>query len=304
MTVAEAQEEFLVYIDSVRGMSKNTVHAYSRDLELFASLEPIGLQKEILDIQSEDIRMCIGILSVQKKAAASINRFVASVRSLFAYCRKFGYIENNPALEIKSVRLPKRLPRFMTGAEVDELCREPEKNELLWQSRDKAILEVMYSSGCRVSEIASLKVGDLSSEFDSAIVTGKGSKDRRVYFEKDAVLALRSYLSDRNKRFPQILIKNPQNYVFVNQNGFPLSSRGIRFIITTYSGVQGTRHHINPHALRHTFATAMIASGADVRLVQEMLGHSSISTTQRYTHVATDKMIEMYNKAHPHGGKN
>lgn len=283
-------------------MAKNTVSSYRNDLEKFAQMKHIGPGRQMNTISTEDIRLCIGQLSVEKKEATTINRFIAAVRSLFAYCRRFGHISLNPALEIKTIRAPKKLPNFLTGAEVDQLCAEPEIKPLLWASRDKALLEVMYSTGCRLAEVAGLKTEDFSYSFESAVVTGKGSKDRVVYLEKDARNALKNYLAERNSRFANIKILNPKDYVFVNQQGKPLSMRGISYILSKYSGPEGTNHHVNPHALRHTFATAMIANGADVRLVQEMLGHASISTTQRYTHVSTRQLIAMYNKAHPHGG--
>jgi integrase/recombinase XerC len=206
----------------------------------------------------------------------------------------------NVAFDLKTVKNPKKLPRFMTGAEVDRICKEPEINELLWEKRDKALFEMLYSSGCRASEIASLTLDDMSADFSSAMVTGKGKKDRRVYFEEDARKALKEYLDDRKKRFAD---KDSERHIFVNQRGGALTTGGIRLILSRYSGSEGTKHHISPHAFRHTFATAMISNGADVRLVQELLGHSSISTTQRYTHISTERMIEMYNQAHPHGGK-
>lgn len=297
MTVNEAIGEFLVYIQSVRGLSPNTVTACRNDLTQFKEMSFIGGEKAIDSIQLEDLRQCIGTLSTLKRSSASINRFISSVRSLFSYCRKFGILELNVALELKTVKNPKKLPRFMTGNEVDRLCAQPENHELLWAKRDKCLFEMMYSSGCRVSEIAGLKLSDLTSDLSSAIVTGKGSKDRRVYFEIDARKALKEYLLDRKKRFGTL---PKSSSVFVNQKGGNLSVHGISYIITKYTGKDGTNHHISPHAFRHTFATAMITNGADVRLVQELLGHSSISTTQRYTHISTEKMIELYNQAHPH----
>ena len=300
MTVTEAISEYLSYIESVRTLSANTVIACKNDLLQFSAMSFIGPERELSSLDLEDLKQCVGLLSKKKRSAASINRFISSVRSLFAYCRKFGHLKINVALELRTVKNPKKLPRFMTSAEVDKLCREPEVNELLWEKRDKALFEMLYSSGCRVSEIASLTLDDFGSDFSSAIVTGKGSKDRRVYFEEDAQKALKAYLEDRQLRFGQ---KDTERHIFVNQRGGPLTTGGIRMIISRYSGSEGTKHHISPHAFRHTFATAMITNGADVRMVQEMLGHSSISTTQRYTHISTEKMIELYNKAHPHGGK-
>jgi integrase/recombinase XerC len=296
-TVKDASEEFLLYLGTVRGMSLNTVSAYRSDLIQFAAMEGIGADCDMAAISAEDIRGCIAFLSKEKRAASSINRFIASVRSLFAYCRKFQYIQINPALDVKTVKIPKVLPHFMTGAEVDNLCAAPEKKELLWEKRDHALLEMLYSSGCRISEMASLKLEDISGDYSSAVVTGKGNKDRRVYFEEDSRKALIEYLDDRKKRFAKSDL-----HVFVSQNGSALSVRGMRWIITRYSGPEGTNHHVNPHAFRHTFATAMLTGGADVRLVQELLGHASISTTQRYTHITTDRLIAEYNKAHPHGG--
>jgi integrase/recombinase XerC len=296
-TVKDASEEFLLYLETVRGMSLNTVSAYRNDLIQFAIMQGIGTDRDMAAISAEDIRGCIAFLSKEKRAASSINRFIASVRSLFAYCRKFQYIQVDPALDVKTVKIPKVLPHFMTGAEVDKLCAAPEKKELLWEKRDHALLEMLYSSGCRISEIASLTLEDISGDYSSAVVTGKGKKDRRVYFEQDARNALTAYLDDRKKRFAK---SDP--HVFVNQNGSALSVRGMRWIIDRYSGPEGPNHHVNPHAFRHTFATAMLTGGADVRLVQELLGHASISTTQRYTHITTDRLIAEYNKAHPHGG--
>ena len=301
MTVSEAIKEYLVYIESVRTLSPNTVTACKNDLLQFKDMPFIGCQEKMDLIELEDLKQCVGFLSKKKRSAASINRFISSVRSLFSYCRKFGHINVNVALELKTVKNPRKLPRFMTGDEIDRLCRQPESNELLWEKRDKALFEMLYSSGCRVSEIASLTLDDFNGDYSSAIVTGKGSKDRRVYFEDDAQKALKEYLEDRKVRFGE---KNTERHIFVNQRGGPLTTGGIRLIITRYSGNEGTKHHVSPHAFRHTFATAMITNGADVRLVQELLGHSSISTTQRYTHISTEKMIEMYNKAHPHGSTN
>ena len=298
-TVQDAADEFLEYLSSMRSLSPNTVIGYRNDLRQFAAMDGIGAQTDVSAIKTEALRRCIGMLSRQKRAAASVNRFIAALRSFFAYCKKCGYLAVNPALELKTVKNPKRLPRFMTGAEVDKLCAAPTQNELLWEARDRALFEMFYSSGCRLSEMALLTRADLSADYSSAVVTGKGNKDRRVYFEADARAALAAYLADRRARFGE---KDTDAALFVNQRGKKLSTRGISYIISRYSGIEGTNRHVSPHAFRHTFATAMLTGGADVRLVQELLGHANISTTQRYTHVTTDRLIEMYNKAHPHGG--
>lgn len=296
--LSEVADEFLIYIESVRTLSQNSVIAYKNDLAHL--MDVLGEDAFIENVSTEDLRFCVAKLSGENKASSSINRFIAAVRTFFAYCKKLGYIEVNPALELKTVRLPKHIPTFLTAREVDFLCALPEAHELLWETRDKALFEMMYSSGCRVSEIVSLKIKDFGSDFSSVIVTGKGKKDRKVYFGKEAQEALEIYLADRKKRFASEKLQDNSPYVFVNQKGGALTTGGVRYILSKYTGLQGINRHVSPHALRHTFATAMLANGADVRVVQEMLGHSSISTTQRYTHITTEKLIDIYNKAHPH----
>ncbi len=300
MTVKESCEEFLVYLSTVRGMTDNTIAAYSEDYKKLC--EFLGEDAEIDKVSLQNLRFCVGSLSAQKYSVASINRFIASVRALFAYSQKFGRLKINPALQIKSLKAPKHLPNFMTPTEVDALCEAPEKKELLWESRDKAIFEMLYSSGCRVAELASLKLGDFAGGGKSAVVKGKGKKDRIVYFEADALKALSEYLPERKALLARLGLPG-QKALFVNRKGGPLTTRGIRWIVSRYSGAEGTNRHVSPHAFRHTFATAMISKGADVRVVQEMLGHASISTTQRYTHVTTQQLIDIYKQAHPHGDK-
>ncbi len=299
MKLSAAIDEFLVYIGTVKGLSPNTVEGYKNDYRLL--LEFLGQERELEDVNREDLNVCIGELSKLKRKNASINRFISSVRTLFSYCLKFNYIEKSPSLSLKTVKRSKVMPRFMTEGEVEALCELPAKNELLWESRDKALFEMLYSSGCRVSEIAALKISDFQNGTGSAVVHGKGGKDRIVYFGQEAQKAFLEYLKDRKKilQTHNIAGKDVQN-VFINQQGGPLSCGGIRYILSRYTGIEGTGRHMNPHAFRHTFATQLLANGCDVRLVQEMLGHSSISTTQRYTHVTTEKLIETYRKAHPH----
>lgn len=294
-------EEFLLYLESVRTLSHNTVIAYKNDLSQFLVL--LGEKKKLLEVNAEDIRFCIASFSKQKKASTSINRFISAVKNFFSYCKKFGYIKINPCLEIKSLKSPKHLPEFLTGREVDELCAEPEVKPLLWQSRDKAMFEVLYSSGCRIGELASLKKVDVDRDLKSAVVFGKGKKERKIFFSDEAQLALKLYLAERQKIFAEKKIADTAETLFVNKKGTALSSRGMRWILARYSGVEGTNHHVFPHEMRHTFASAMISRGADVRIVQELLGHASISTTQRYTHVTSEQLIALYNKAHPHGKK-
>ena len=286
MTLQELVDEFLLYLSAVRGLSDNTIAGYGNDLKLLMTFLTPSL--DINTVTKENLLLSVGQLSKQKKSAASINRFIAAVRTLFAYGRKFGYIEKNPALELKDVKLPKRMPRFMTQAEVTDICNEPEKNELLWEKRDKALFTMLYSSGCRISEMINLKLSDFMDNYHAAIVTGKGNKQRKVFFATESRQALLDYLEDRKRVLAENDIFTPVDQFFINQKGKPLTVNGARYILNRYSGTEGTNHHINPHAFRHTFATTMLSNGADVRMVQEMLGHSSISTTQRYTHITTE----------------
>lgn len=300
--LAEAIEEFLSYQQGVRCLSANTLAGYGNDLgKLVAFLDG---QRPLDSITKEDLRYCMGELTMQGSAASSVNRFVAAVRSLFAYCRRFDYIQKDPALEIHTVKQPKQLPKFMTASEVQELCTAPEKNSLLWEARDKALFQMFYSSGCRVAEMAGLTLEDFSQDFSSAMVRGKGGKDRRVFFTPTASTALKEYLPQRQQkllRFGNDGASQPVRALFLNNHGGALTTRGIRYILSRYSGVEGTNNPVSPHAFRHTFATALLSNGADVRMVQEMLGHSSISTTQRYTHITTAQLVKTYNQAHPHG---
>ncbi len=296
--LGETIEEFLVYIDTVRLLSGNTVLGYKNDLKIVE--EYLGPEIPLSSVGTEDLNFCIANLSTQGKSAATVNRFIAAVRTFFFYSRKFGYIEKNPALEIRTVKIPRYVPAFLTRSEIDRLCKEPEINELLWETRDKAIFESFYSTGCRVSELVSLKVSDFDYSRHSAVIRGKGEKDRRVYFEKDAQDAISIYLSDRKKRFKKDGIEDNSPYLFVNQKGGHLTAGGVRYILGKYTGKDGLNRHISPHALRHTFATIMLAGGADIRVVQKFLGHSSISTTQRYTHLTTRQLIDIYKRCHPH----
>ena len=292
-------EEFLSYQAGVRGLSVHSITGYKTDLHKFEKL--MSGERPLDSINKDDIRYCIGELTRQGAASSSVNRFIAAVRSLFAYWYRFEYIKINPALEIHTVKQPKYLPKFMTDSEIDRLCAEPEKHPILWKERDKALFEMLYSSGCRVSEMVRLSLTDLSTDFQKAIVHGKGGKDRQVFFGKDAIRALQEYLPQRAIR---IKGDKPTNRVFINHHGGALTSGGIRYIIARYSGVEGTNKPVSPHAFRHTFATSMVTRGADVRAVQEMLGHASISTTQRYTHITRAQLIQTYRRAHPHGSSN
>ncbi len=301
--LSECIQDYLVYIQAVKGFSNNTCLAYKNNLSYFFQAVAGGLPSvELSSVTENDIRTSIGCLHREGKTASSINQYIASVRSFFLYCKKFGFISKNPAASIKSLKIEKKLPAFLTPNELTDICEEPSKNELLWELRDQALFLMLYSSGCRVSEISVLLFKDLSSDYSSVIVHGKGNKYRRVFFSKEAIISFKKYLEDRKVRFNKTSFL-PDDPIFVNQKGEALTSGGIRYIVYRYSGSEGTGKQISPHAFRHTFATSMLNNGADIRIVQEMLGHSTISTTQHYTHVTKERIKEIYDQCHPHSGK-
>lgn len=301
--LGECIEEYLEYLRCIKCRSVHTIAGYGEDLKHFA--RQIGIETPMQAVTELQLRNCIGELSRQKYSTASINRFISSLRGLFAYCKKNHYILDDVAIELKSLKLAKHLPRFMTQTEIDRLCNEPDEKNLLWAARDKAIFEMLYSSGCRVAELASLKFQDFTKDYKSAVVKGKGNKERYVFFESDAVKALKAYLAERDLKFPAQSSKGAcyVDHIFINQQGTPLKEGGIRFIVGKYSGIEGVNNPVTPHSFRHTFATGMLLNGADVRMVQEMLGHSSINATQRYTHVSKEHLKDIYNQAFPHSGK-
>ncbi|WP_318720760.1 tyrosine-type recombinase/integrase [Treponema sp.] len=302
ITVSDAVDEFLVYLKTIKGFSQNTVISYKNDLEKFKFF--CGKSKFIDELEFNDLRYAIPCLSERGEKSTSINRYIAAVRSLFAYCRKFDYIKENPSLRLKTVRGDKPYHQVVTDNEMYKVCKSPEEKKLLWPARDKALFEMLYSSGCRVSEICSLTLKSFSPGFSKAKITGKGNKDRIVFFEADALDSLKVYLKEREECIKKNKVQKEPESLFINQAGTPLTQRGVAWILSKYTSVEGINHHFSPHDFRHAFATALVNEGLDIRKVQALLGHSSISTTQRYTHVSRAKVESDYRKAHPHGGKN
>jgi integrase/recombinase XerC len=291
---------FLTYAASVRGFSAHSVTSYGNDLAHLLVLLGPKQEGPPSDITVEDLRACVAQLSLQNRAPASINRFIAAVRSFFAYMRRFGYITGDPARELKTIKQPKKLPRYLSEGEAASLCVLPKKLGILWPARDWALFEMLYSSGCRVNELASLGMNDFTGgAYEGAVIMGKGSKEREVFFSGDGIKALRAYLPERENKLQERGSKTP--VVFLNRLGRPLSARGIQYIMARYTGSGGTAKHLSPHAFRHSFATALLNNGADVRLVQELLGHANISTTQCYTHITADHLVDVYRRSHPHG---
>ncbi|MBI5196276.1 MAG: tyrosine recombinase XerC [Nitrospirae bacterium] len=281
-------EQFNISLRAERDVSIHTLRAYNKDLEEFFSF----MDKKPQEIDNLDIRSFLASLYSRKLKKTSIARKLATIRSFFKFLNREGIVKKNPAKLVSSPKVPKALPKFLTIDEVFSLVDAP-KGETFSMSRDKAILELLYSSGLRVSELTTLDMNDFDMKEFLLRVKGKGKKERIVPIGSKAVDALKNYLPER------IAIKKKSQALFLNNRGERLTDRSVRRIVVKYSRMVALKNHLGPHALRHTCATHMLHGGADLRTIQELLGHSSLSTTQKYTHVDIAHIMEVYDKAHP-----
>ena len=306
--------DFISYMQMARGMSPNTCKSYERDLILFAGFLMNGnidqavkdcffkvseVDAALVSLDSGVIKSFVSALTVKGYSPASINRILSGVRGLYTYLYRYGITSSNPGSGVKSLKQGKKLPSFLFEEEVKAVSDFAENNSHLWPVRDKAIILCLYTSGCRVSEMAGMLLKDLRADCTSIIVMGKGRKERRVFFSKEAAGALKEYLAVRKKAIPAE--REGINHIFISKKGGNLSVRGVQYIISCYSKLQNNGKSFSPHSLRHSYATALVTKGADIRLVQELLGHASVSTTQRYSHITTRHLLETYNLSHPHG---
>ena len=289
-------EQYLLYLKAVRGMSGQTLAAYGNDLSRYAVYcNNMDLVPETAD--SRGVQHFIADLSAEGISSVSVNRFLSSIRGFYRWLIRTGKRKDDPSASIRNLKTAKTLPEFLWEGEMASFAELPEKAGILWPVRDKALILAMYSAGLRIAELSSLSIGCLDDDVQSARVIGKGNKERYVFFSEEAAQAMKEYFPERSER---IKAEKPTDRVFINRRGAPLSVPGIRWVISQYGDRSGLGKHIHPHALRHSFATHLLNSGCDVRLVQEMLGHASISTTQRYTHVDMERLKQAYMKAHPH----
>jgi integrase/recombinase XerC len=289
-------EQYLLYLKAVRSLSGRTLAAYGNDLSRFTVYcKNMDIVPETAN--SRDVQHFIADLSAEGISSVSVNRALSSIRGYYRWLIKTGKRKDDPSALIKNLKTPRTLPEFLWEAEMASFAELPEKEGILWPERDKALILVMYSAGLRIAELASLSMEQMADDFLSARVTGKGGKERYVFFSEEASRAMKEYFPARTQR---IKAEKPTDNVFINLRGGPLSIPGIRWIIGQYGDRSGLKKHVHPHALRHSFATHLLNGGCDVRIVQEMLGHASISTTQRYTHVDMERLKQAYMKAHPH----
>jgi len=291
-------DQFLGYLALERGLSKNTLEAYSRDLirfmEHLEEVEGVGKWSEVTPshIQSYMVRLAKGDLSPR-----SLARNLASLRSFFKYLMREKLIGKDPASLIKSPRLGRSLPKVMGRRDVEALIGAVSDSGPCGL-RDKAMLELLYGTGVRVSELVDLDLDRVNMLVGTLLVRGKGDKERVVPMGEYAIEALQSYL--RSGR-PALAKGKPSKALFLNRRGKRISRQAVWKILKVYASRAGLRESISPHMLRHSFATHMLEGGADLRAIQELLGHADISTTQIYTHVASSRLKEIHRKYHPRG---
>ncbi|MFH0940634.1 MAG: tyrosine recombinase XerC [Candidatus Omnitrophota bacterium] len=279
-------EKFLRYLEIEKNSSPHTLINYRLDLKDFAGFVK-GIDVEKIDYLL--VRKYLAHLKEKNLTARSVARKLSSLRSLFRFLIKEGFLKLNPTAAIHSPKQDKFLPKFLTEADVIKLIEAPDRDTLKGL-RDTAILETLYSTGMRVSELVSLTEEAIDFIGATVKVMGKGKKERMLPIGERALRAIRNYLKKRNVR---------TRVIFLNKNKKQLGPRGIRKMMDAYIRKISLKEHISPHTMRHSFATHLLDHGADLRSVQELLGHANLSTTQIYTHLTTEKLKSVYEKAHP-----
>lgn len=283
-------EKFMRYLEIEKNYSQHTILNYKLDLIDFKKF-CAGLDLEKIDYLL--LRKYLAVLKEKGLGNRSVGRRLSALRSFFRFLSREGLIKLNPILMLSSPKLDKHLPSFMTEEEVVKVIESafPKDENDERSLRDRAILETFYSCGLRISELSSLSIDDI--DFISGIlkVMGKGKKERLVPIGNTALTAIRRYI-DKRKKQSQVL--------FLNKNAKRITARGVRNIVGKYLKSAGLRKGISPHTLRHSFATHLLNRGADLRTVQELLGHANLSSTQIYTHLTTERLKNVYDKAHPH----
>jgi tyrosine recombinase XerC len=291
-------ERYLSYLKAVRHLSEHTLKAYRRDLQVFMDfLDARDLSAENADAASA--RAFVGHLSRAGLTSRSINRVLSAVRGYYRFLERVGADAANPFAQVKSLKTDAKLPNFLFEAEMRQLLSASEPHDI-WQLRDSLILELLYSTGCRVSELAAASLKDLDLKAATLRVTGKGGKQRLVFIGRPAQRLLREYLQRRKT----VNRGNTEGRaaLLINRRAGRLSVRGIQMIVDRQLSRSQLGKSATPHTFRHSFATHVLRQGADIRVVQELLGHASLSTTQVYTHLDLERLRSVYGSAHPHAG--
>ncbi len=300
MNPLDAVEEYLAFLKNNRGYSNNTIISYRTDLlEFNQFVVSERFAKDLTTIRNE--RVCksfVASLNMKKEAESSINRKLSALKGFYDYLVGEGDIKENYFKDIESLKIPKRLPKIVKEKEIELMLNSCDLEKPLG-FRNFIIIELLYGCGLRVGELCNLEIKDIDFSREEILIHGKGSKDRIVLMFPGLADNLKKYLGDTRIT---LLAKseNPKNRkVFINQKGTSLTTRGVRVILDKVIRDCGETFHISPHMLRHSFATALLNNGADLRSVQELLGHENLSTTQIYTHVSYENMKKQFQLAHP-----
>jgi len=291
-------DNFITYIKSEKHYSDNTIISYKSDLELFYFF----LKEEKIDnikiIDYQIIRKFLNYLYDKKYTNKAIARHISSLRSFYKYLKKEKVVSNNPMVLISNPKIEKKLPKIVYSNELESILNTPDTNTTLGL-RDALILELLYSTGVRVSELVNICIQDINMNKKEIRIFGKGSKERIVLFGNRCLELINTYITKSRSE----LNKNNLDYLLLSKTGKKINQREIRYIIDDVVKKTGLKMHISPHVLRHTFATDLLNNGADLRSVQELLGHESLSTTTIYTHVSNEYLRKVYLNAHPRARK-
>lgn len=288
-------EEYLKFIQIEKGLSENTIGAYRRDLKKYQLYMQEQKIAHIDFIDRQTIQECLGSLIDQGASAKSIARFISTIRSFHQFALREKYAAKDPTVLIETPKYEKKLPDVLDVEEVIQLLETPDltKNN---GYRDRTILELLYATGMRVTELIQIEIEDVNLIMGFVKVFGKGNKERIIPLGDTVIEYLDTYINNVRS---QLLKKTVTNVLFLNLHGRPLTRQGIWKLIKQYGLRANITKTLTPHTLRHSFATHLLENGADLRAVQEMLGHSDISTTQLYTHVSKTQIRQMYNQFHP-----
>jgi tyrosine recombinase XerC len=280
---------FLRYLEIEKNYSAHTLLNYKLDLYNFIAFME-GMELDAIGYL--EIRKYLAVLKEKQLSSRSVARRLSSLRSFFRFLSREGLVKNNPILSVSTPRLDKHLPEFLTEEEVAKLIGSAvlDSQENAFRLRDKAIIETFYSTGMRISELTGLNLKDVDFIGGIVKVLGKGRKERIIPIGEPALKAITVYLEQRKFQLEAI---------FLNHRGKRITTRGVRMIVDRYMKLAGMKNGISPHTLRHSFATHLLNRGADLRCVQELLGHVNLSTTQIYTHLTTERLKAVYDKAHP-----
>lgn len=290
-------EEIIKFIEELKiekNYSKYTIKNYQKDLYLFLEYLNENNIKKYNDVEYQDIRLYINYLYDLKYNNKTISRHISTLRSFFKYLKVKNVINENPTILISNPKLDKKLPKYLNYEDTEKLLNSFDNNNIIGL-RNSLILEMLYSTGIRVSELTNVRINDISIDTKSIKITGKGNKQRIVYFGSKCFELINLYLK---KSYP-VLNKDNIDYLLLSKTGKKINDREIRKIIDLAASIAGINMKISPHVLRHTYATHMLDGGADLRSVQELLGHSNLSTTQIYTHLTNEKIRNVYLNTHP-----